>query len=354
MNKICFFSILIIIFLAISCDKEASDNKTNLNGILDGWKISKYNFNFAIIARDIFFINSEIGFIVGYDGEIYKTINAGKSWQRLNSGTTLQLYSVFFLNENIGFVAGQSMTGCLSSDCDKGSVLLKTLDGGETWNKIFFKDYTDIQSLWFFDDLKGLAIIIIPSVPNSRSCFIAKTSDGGNNWELIDLAIDPPYCKFFCVDNIVFIIGEHQTIYKSTDFGNNWETITTPIEPWNDVRGLYFYNENIGFIDGITKRYKTIDGGLNWKIVDFPFQTFTVFHFYNESEGFNIESEIVFNDEYSPTFIGSIGYQTFNGGENWIKSELIDSISIMISCFPERNLGFGLNLKEFYLIKKEK
>jgi len=74
--------------------------------------------------------------------------------------------------------------------------------------------------LKFFDALKGIAIIHTPDVPNSRDEYIAITSDGGINWNLLDLAIIP-YCdKLFFVDNIVFVAGENQKIFKSSAIGS--------------------------------------------------------------------------------------------------------------------------------------
>ena len=115
----------------------------------------------------------------------------GKTWEKKNSGTTLHLHSVFFIDENVGYVSSQAMGGCLDADCDKGSVLLKTTNGGDTWTKTFFPDYTRILSLKFFDALNGIAIIHTPDIPNSRDEYVATTSDGGINWNFLDLAIKP-------------------------------------------------------------------------------------------------------------------------------------------------------------------
>jgi hypothetical protein len=100
----------------------------------------------------------------------------------------------------------------------------------------------------------------------------------------------------------------------------NWQTITTPIEAFHDVRNIYFYNENIGYIDGITVVYKTIDGGSNWNKTNFPFTNFDTFHYYNENEGFNIETVSVYEGGEFPTFKGSICFKTTDGGVNWSKS----------------------------------
>lgn len=345
-------TILLIAVLLISCEKNA-EKELGLKSVLNGWEVSKSNYGFDINARDLFFLNSEIGFVVGYNGEMHKTINAGKSWTKQISGTTLHLFSVFFLNENIGFASGQAMSGCLDQDCGKGSVFLKTTDGGETWTKSFFKDYTGIYSLKFFDASKGLAIIHTPDVPNSRDYYIAKTSDGGNSWTFADLPINPANDRFFCVDNMIFVAGENQKIFKSKDYGNSWQTINTPISVSNNVGHVYFYNENIGFIDGGTNIYKTTDGGLNWEVTGFPFSILDVFHFYNETEGFNVKIVSVYDGGDWPTFKGSINYQTSDGGVSWNKSALIDSLFLGFTYFPQRDLGYGMNGKEFYTMKRK-
>lgn len=343
---------LIASFMMISCEKKPDNLETNSN-ILNGWEITKTKYNFNINPCDLFFINSKIGFVVGYNGDIYKTVNSGESWQKQNSETTLHLFSVYFLNEEVGFVSGQAMSGCIDNDCDKGSVFLKTTNGGETWTKKFFENYVNIKSLHFFTESKGLALIYTPDVPNSKDCYIAKTEDGGDNWRFINLAINPAYDKFLCVNNVVFIAGENQKIYKSTDRGFNWETINTPIPAWNDVRNIFFLDENFGLIDGVTKIYKTTDGGLNWNIVDFPFSSFDVFHFYTESEGFNIVTVSAYEGGDFPTFKGSQSYQTSDGGRTWDKSELIDSLYLRLVHFPESDLGYGINYFEFYTIKRK-
>jgi photosystem II stability/assembly factor-like uncharacterized protein len=252
----------------------------------------------------------------------------------------------------VGYVSSQAMGGCLDADCDKGSVLLKTTNGGDTWTKTFFPDYTRILSLKFFDTMNGIAIIHTPDIPNSRDEYVATTSDGGENWNLLDLAIKPAYDKFFFVDNLVFVAGENQRIFKSSDYGHSWKTIVTPIEANNDVRNIYFYNENIGYIDGVTAIYKTLDGGLNWNKTSIPFTNFDTFHFSTENEGFNIETVAAYDGGEFPTFKGSVCYETNDGGNTWSESELMKSLYLGLTYFPQRNLGYGFNLSEFYIIKK--
>ncbi|MCX6301713.1 MAG: YCF48-related protein [Bacteroidia bacterium] len=353
-------AILLSATILFDCTKEPINHEdksvyVSINGdtiIVNDLVISKSIYGFDINPRDIFFLNSSVGFVVGYNGDILKTVDSGKTWHELNSGTTLHLHSVFFLDENVGFASSQAMGGCLDADCDKGSVLLKTTDGGETWTKTFFPDYSRILSLKFFNTLNGVALIKTPNYPYSKNEHIALTSDGGIHWNLIYLPIRPSDDKLFYVDNIIFIAGENQKIFKSLDYGYNWETISTPIEAYHDVNHIYFYSENIGFIDGITAVYKTVDGGLNWIKTDFPFTNFGTLHFYDENEGFNIENVAVYEGGDFPTFKGSICYETKDGGESWSKSDLIESLHMGLIFFPQRDLGYSINFSEFYTIKK--
>lgn len=367
------FFILILLSVALfmtSCEKDPAikkdpdteeDSEVKKNPVLkkasidlDGWEISNSNFDFNMVVRDLFFLNSDIGFLVGLSGKIIKTSDAGESWTRLLSGTGLPLFSVFFLDENNGFVAGRAMSDCLDEDCGKGSILLKTIDGGNTWSKQFFEEYTGIYSIRFIDELNGLSIIHTPDVPNSRDYFLSKTSDGGISWEFIDLDIKPHFNTFQTVDNVVFIPGEKQKIFKSIDFGDNWMTLDTPVPAWDDVRNIYFYDENLGFFGAGNIIYKTVDGGLKWEITNFPFIGFGAFHFYDENQGFNILPVTTYEGGDFPTYKGSITYQTFDAGENWETSDLNNSFLLSITFFPKRDLGYGFNGRsEFYTIWKK-
>ena len=124
MNKLALAA-LMAAFLIGGC-KEVPDNpEDDLTIDLEGWEISKSTYDFDINPRDMYFVDENIGFVVGYNGDIYKSTDSGTTWRKLNSGTTLHLHSVYFIDENVGFVSSHAMSGCLDADCDKGSVSVK-------------------------------------------------------------------------------------------------------------------------------------------------------------------------------------------------------------------------------------
>ncbi|MCK7541634.1 MAG: hypothetical protein MZV63_67500 [Marinilabiliales bacterium] len=206
----------------------------------------------------------------------------------------------------------------------------------------------------FFDPLNGIAIIHKTDLPNSRDEYVATTSDGGSNWNLLDLEIKRYSYSLYFVDNIAFVAAENNQIFKSKDWGQSWQTISTPIESYNDVRNIYFYNENIGYIDGISQIYKTIDGGLNWEETNFPFTYFGTFHFSSEDEGFNIQPIAVYDGGDFPTFKGSISYETLDGGITWTKSELMKSLYLGMTFFPKKRFGIWIKFFRVQYYQEER
>ncbi len=364
MTNLYTLTILIATIFMISCNDSDDFELKKSTDILDGWEISKITYDNPLIFADMFFVNSEVGFVVGNNEKanniealFYKTIDSGKSWkkQALMGPTTFAdsvhvLGSVYFHNEQIGFIGGRKRRG--------GGLLLKTHDGGDTWNEIFFREDWVIKPLYFWDEFRGLAWIGVPKTLVPFGNVFAKTSDGGYTWEFLDLAIRERGRNFYSIaDDVVFVVGENQKILKVTDFGNSWETITTPILE-GIVGNIHFTNEKTGFIEGYTSMYKTIDGGLNWQTIDFPASIspyFGLFHCYDETEGFFIEN--IFHQDGSdmPLVVGNIGYQTKDGWETWSESEKVKPLGILITQFPNRELGYGYNpnSREFYTIKKK-
>jgi photosystem II stability/assembly factor-like uncharacterized protein len=79
------------------------------------------------IALD--FLDESTGFMIGYNGSIYKTTNSGAKWEQLRNGNSLfngtyRFRDIAMVNSSVGYIA-----------CDNG-IILKTLDGGNYWQAI--------------------------------------------------------------------------------------------------------------------------------------------------------------------------------------------------------------------------
>jgi photosystem II stability/assembly factor-like uncharacterized protein len=103
---------------------------------------------------------------VGKSGSILRTNDSGKTWNEMNSGTSVYLQSIFFLNPTLGFASGGSGT------------LVKTVDGGKNWTPVSVEYTGDITQVFFLDENLGIA---------TGNGDVLRTVDGGVSWNKVHL-----------------------------------------------------------------------------------------------------------------------------------------------------------------------
>jgi photosystem II stability/assembly factor-like uncharacterized protein len=315
----------------------------------DSWKITSIRYEYSLKARDIFFINSDTGFLVGDNGHIFKTSDSGVNWRRINSGVSQNLVSIFFLNDEIGYASSEGEY-CPTHLCKKSCFLLKTIDGGETWTSILFPDYYSIVSPRFFDELNGVALIYTDWKRDSIPAKFAVTTDGGETWNISDLRILAGRERLFLSGNMIFVPGYHQQLYKSNE-GLKWDTIKAPFIQDSFMNGFYFINQEIGFVNlatkFITETFRTSDGGRTWSDAHLPFPYLDdQIIFLNENEGFRIAG-------FTGDLTGSTVYFTKDAGISWQKDTLGEFISMHHTHFPNSSSGFGFYQDTFYSFKRQ-
>jgi photosystem II stability/assembly factor-like uncharacterized protein len=311
------------------------------------WEISKVSYEFKLQVRDVFFLNTDTGFLVGNEGRIFRTTDSGETWRKIDSGTRLNIVSVYFIDDRVGYASSEGLN-CPWSDCSQGSFMLKTTDCGETWTKLPFPEYYRILSLKFSDESHGVAIIYTEGQKDSLIANVATSSDGGSSWEMADLTLKHGVEKLFFVEDLIFAQGVHQQLYKSLDLGVTWDTINVPVDQNNSFRYFYFINGNTGFVDATTSVYKTTDGGNNWAEVHFPFPYSDPLYFYDEDEGFRLRGAHFFINESRDPTSGSIFFITGDGGNTWTQGTLSELVSMYDTHFPYHGYGFGFGNSDFY------
>jgi photosystem II stability/assembly factor-like uncharacterized protein len=113
-----------------------------------GWGSNPFIYSFNKRMNDIFFVNTQTGFLCGNHGSIFKTIDSGTSWLPLTNMDTTDLHSIHFTSKDTGFVAG-------GNGIKKG-IILKTTDGGISWN-LSVSDTSTLYALDFPDAQTGYA-----------------------------------------------------------------------------------------------------------------------------------------------------------------------------------------------------
>ncbi|MCC6255842.1 MAG: T9SS type A sorting domain-containing protein [Ignavibacteriaceae bacterium] len=206
-----------------------------------------------------FFIDDNIGWIVGSNGFILKTTNSGSDWIPQNSGSTVTLKSVQFIDQSTGWI------------CGTDGLILLTNDGGINWIESISGTNETLNDLHFVDYNTGYI------VGNNET--ILKSNDGGINWVMQQTGSLYDLYSVDFVDSILgYAVGgrDSSNFLKTTDGGINWikRTLTLNYTTTPMLNCVEFINSNTGWI-GSEGQYlnhsgnisKTTDGGETWSSV---------------------------------------------------------------------------------------
>ncbi len=114
----------------------------------------------------------------------YIMLNDGSGWQTMQlnaSGITCEddIYGAFFLDENKGWLVGRESHGF--------ACVLKTTDGGLSWEKINVEDAYNFGSIWILSTEEGYATVNTINTGDNAKTKLYHTQDGGYTWLPIDL-----------------------------------------------------------------------------------------------------------------------------------------------------------------------
>ena len=330
-------ALLLVVLLILSCSKDKP--------IVSSSNYKSLPFNGADLLN-VFFLNSTQGYTAERNGVIRKTVDGGISWSKLNTGTILNITSVFFLNDSIGFAGGEFMTECITNDCNKSAILLKTRNGGTTWTKEFKPDIARFYGMYFFNEAVGIGILM----SMESKMVVARTDNAGSTWNYLDLNITNS--RFGNVEIIVknttcYILGDNRRIFKTKDRGINWDSLYTPVQSVN----AGFVDENTGFITDNSSIFKTSTGGFNWQKVNNNFSLFGKVHFSSELNGIAIGYKMGYTGGDWPTAISSRIYSTSDGGVTWTKKDDTEVISGIFS-FPADKVGYCFSTNKIYILPR--
>src|SRR5208283_5361363 len=172
----------------------------------------------------IFFNDANNGYISG--DYIYKTMNAWVTWTLYINGfgqyTPGVFYSIFFTDQNTGYVGD-----------DEGN-LFKTTNAGSTWNFQSVAQEQGCYSMYFPNANTGYMI---------GGAEISQTLDGGSNWNQISYGTNNGYALYtvcFPDESTGFAGGLAGLFMKTTNGGTDWSS--SYIDLHRSIYSLYFTN----------------------------------------------------------------------------------------------------------------
>jgi photosystem II stability/assembly factor-like uncharacterized protein len=232
---------------------------------------------------------------------IYKSLDAGKTWQRMGLAATHHIGRIVIHPKNPDVVYAAALGHLWGPNPDRG--VYKTTDGGKTWNQVLkINDDTGVSDIAM--DPESPDTLYAAAYERRRTPFgfngggpgsaIYKTTDGGATWKKLTKGL--PYenggdtgrigLDIYRKDpNIVYAIVQHEKggTYRSEDKGETWKKMgdTNPrpsyysqirIDPTNDLRiwelGAQMYYSEDGGKTFSTQRVKGIHGDFHAMWID--------------------------------------------------------------------------------------
>ncbi len=216
--------------------------------------------NTAANINEIYFRNNDNGYLVA-GRKMFVTKDAGTSWREeiivkpgeIADGTP-EFLSIRFNSKNQGFIIGS----VLNSDEEViDSLLLRTVDGGETWSRLllpevktelFHLDFDGKQEGWIVGDMG----VILATINN------------GNTWTVQDSGTTAGlYNVDFRSDKEGYAVGERGTILRTEDGGRSWIMVETFVQ--KTLFRVNFVDDKNGWIVGSEGTIlRTYDRGRTW------------------------------------------------------------------------------------------
>jgi photosystem II stability/assembly factor-like uncharacterized protein len=131
--------------------------------------------------HDVMFVDRDFGWAVGEHGAIWHTIDGGKQWFRQQSPVDVKLGGVWFATRELGWAVGGKSLPYLETS---RGVVLRTIDGGQTW-KEEMSFLPALERVKFFDNDNGVAW---GRGSGSEPLGVFVTDDSGRNWRAMAVA----------------------------------------------------------------------------------------------------------------------------------------------------------------------
>jgi len=271
----------------------------------DGWTLQSANTNVDLVA--VFFTSSEKGWIAGDEGFLASTNDGGRTWNKYPLNTTENINEIYFRNDDNGYlVAGRKM--------------FITRDGGRSWQETriyraseFGTGTPEFLSIRFSDKKRGYVIgSVLRRSGNDEivvDSLLMRTTDGGETWQRIPV---PSKTELFHLDfsgnSRGWIVGDKGLILATEDEGSTWKIQNSGVT--RELYNVDFRNDRDGYAVGSSGTIlRTEDGGLNWEKVSSAF---------NETL-----MRVDFADDKNGTVVGHGGtiLRSSDRGRNWIRQE---------------------------------
>jgi photosystem II stability/assembly factor-like uncharacterized protein len=270
-----------------------------------GWMARSSNVKSDLVA--VCFTSSDKGWIAGDGGFLAATNDAGRTWLPYPLNTDEDITEIYFRNDDNGYlVAGRKM--------------YITRDAGRSWQEIkifrsgdFGQARPEFLSIRFSDKKRGYIVgSVLRRAGNDDivvDSLLMRTEDAGETWQRVNV---PSKVELYHLDfdgnSRGWIVGDKGTILSSTDEGRTWSKQDSGTSA--SLYNVDFRDSKEGYIVGKSGTIlRTENGGLHWSQVQVPSKESVM--------------RVDFADDKNGWAVGYSGsiLRSFDKGKSWIKQD---------------------------------
>lgn len=208
--------------------------------------------------RGVSAVSEKVAWVSGAGSSVLRTEDGGTTWQKLNvTSEALDFRDVDAIDAQTAYI--------MSIGNGPASRIYKTTDAGKTWNLQFKnedpKAFLDAMSFW--DVNHGIAF----GDSVDKQFYILTTADGGQKWSRVPTANLPPAQEnegaFAASGTNIALIGKSHAwigtgaaaksrVLRTTDGGRTWQVADTPLAsgPSAGIFSIAFRDAKHGVIAG--------------------------------------------------------------------------------------------------------
>lgn len=285
-------------------------------------------------------VNEDVIYGVGrYSGSatLIKTTDGGQTWTGTDLAPILSTaIDVYFTDELTGFIVGGTSPDLL----DGRAVIIRTTDGGQTWSRVYTSNPgKGVNGEWgwkisFPSDLVGYVSIEHHGSSDFVPSKVLKTVDGGRTWNALTIPGSLTRAGLqgvgFIDENIGWASGRGITSV-TTDGGVTWSQLA----PWNQQAGT-------GQLDGDMNRFYVVNDTLAWAVGD---GVYRLSGFASSVSAEDIATEFPVTFDMKPVYpnpfseSATLEFELTRPAD--VRIEVIDILGRTVRTFPSRTYSAG-------------
>ncbi|MCB0712128.1 MAG: T9SS type A sorting domain-containing protein [Ignavibacteriae bacterium] len=159
----------------------------------------------ATVLRRVIYPSPNLALLIG--GTVFRSTDQGETWTNVEPPAGKFLQGGDMLDERRGMIVGNQ-------------VILRTDDGGVTWDIDTTSVGTDLYAVSMYDSLHAFAV--------GKRGAMYRTEDGGESWQFVETEFTAHFYHVQYFSSGELVVGHNKGIVRSSDHGKTWSIHNLP------------------------------------------------------------------------------------------------------------------------------